>query len=78
MIGWDLDRFQRDVLLDSLQEATSAYWERRAEQLAEALPTPGDYPGSTPDPTAPARIQAAILACQRHAALLRSEDNSCQ
>lgn len=73
VIGWDLDRFQRDVLLDSLQEATPCYWERRAEQLAEALPRPGDYPGSAPDPDAPARINTQILACQRHASLLRGE-----
>ena len=71
MIGWDLTRFQRDVLLDSLQEATACYWERRADQLAEALPRHTDRPGLHPDPDRTARIAAQILACQRHAALIR-------
>jgi hypothetical protein len=72
MIGWDLDRFQREMLVDSLQEATAIYWERRAERLAEALPREGDWPGLNPDPSAGARINAQILACQRHAAVVRS------
>jgi hypothetical protein len=74
VIGWDLDRFQRDLLLDSLQEATATYWDRRAEQLAEALPRPDDLQGAAPDTTAPTRINAQILACQRHAALLRGDN----
>ena len=72
MIGWDLDRFGRDLLLDSLQEATACYWERRAEQLAEGLPREGDWVGTNPDPAAGVRINAQILACQRHASLVRS------
>jgi hypothetical protein len=73
VIGWDVDRFARDLLLDSLQEATACYWERRAEQIAEALPRPGDHPGRQPDPHAHSRIGAQILACQRHAALIRGD-----
>ena len=72
MIGWDLTRFQRDVLIDSLQEATACYWERRAEQLAEALPRPTDRPGLHPDPDRVTRISAQILACRRHAWLIRN------
>lgn len=69
MIGWDLTRFQRDVILDSLQEATACYWERRADQLATALPRPTDRPGLQPTDTGP--LLASITACRNHAALLR-------
>jgi hypothetical protein len=69
VIGWDLERFQRDLLLDSLQEASACYWERRAEQLAEALPRPTDRPGLRPTDTT--GLYAAIQACRNKAAVLR-------
>lgn len=70
MIGFDLTRFQRDVLLDCLQEASAIYWERRAGQLATGLPRPTDRPGlgETADPR---NLLAAIAACRNKAAVLR-------
>lgn len=71
MIGWDLDRMQRDVLLDSLQEATACYWERRAAQLAQGLPRPTDRIVIGDQTERVARITAQMTACRNHAALLR-------
>jgi len=74
VIGWDLERFQRDILLDSLQEASAIYWERRAEQLATGLPRPTDRPGSRsgyPEHLRVNALQAAIDACRNKAAVLR-------
>lgn len=52
-------------------EATPAYWEMRAEQLATGLPRPGDFPGRNPSPNRVEALNAAILACKQKAALLR-------
>lgn len=74
MIGWDLDRFQRDVILDSLQEATACYWERRADQLQTACHKDGDFVGAASPEQIAARDAGLILAatnCRRHARILR-------
>ena len=71
MIGYDLTRFQRDVLLDSLQEATACYWERRAKQLAEGLPRPTDRIVIGDQTERVDRITAQMTACRNHASLLR-------
>ena len=71
MIGYDLTRFQRDVLLDSLQEATACYWERRAQQLAEGLPRPTDRIVIGDQTERVDRITAQMQACRNKAAVLR-------
>lgn len=71
MIGWDLDRFQRDLILDSLQEATACYWERRAEQLAFGLPRPTDRIVIGDQTERIRRITVDMQACRNKAALLR-------
>lgn len=71
MIGYDLTRFQRDVILDSLQEASAVYWERRAEQLAEGLPRPTDRIVIGDQSERIKRITTDMTACRNHAALLR-------
>jgi hypothetical protein len=70
-IGYDLTRFQRDLVLDSLQEATACYWERRAEQLAEGLPRPTDRIVVGDQTERIARITEQMTACRNKAALLR-------
>lgn len=40
-----LAHFQRRVLVDSLLDAWSVYWERRARVLEEARPRPGEFHG---------------------------------
>jgi hypothetical protein len=73
VIGRGLGRFERDVLLDSLNEATALYWERRAAQILSGLPRPDDLPGAVPDPGRVDRIVAAAIACRNHARLLRGD-----
>lgn len=41
-----LTHMQRRVLVDSLLDAWSVYWERRARALEAARPLPGDFHGS--------------------------------
>lgn len=56
------------VLADALAEATSTYWERRAEAFENAAPRPGDYPGMA---TA-ADLSAARERCLSTAAACRA------
>lgn len=71
MIGYDLTRFQRDIILDCLQEATACYWERRAEQLAEGLPRPTDRIVIGDQDERIRRITTDMQACRNKAAVLR-------
>lgn len=52
-----LHHFARRLIQDALQEATAAYWERRADTFATV---------GTPD------ADQTALACRRHAWLLRN------
>lgn len=67
-----VDNFRRRVMADALQEATAAYWHRRAEAFDAALPRPGDYTGQASREEYEARrmrVAAIALACRERAAL---------
>lgn len=67
-----VDNFRRRVLADALQEATAAYWRRRSQAFADAMPRPGDYTGrATPEQIEAQRqrIAASALACAQRAAV---------
>lgn len=57
------------ILKQEAIEATPEYWDHRADQLAAALPRPGDRPGIQPSDHR--GLSAAISACRLHATLLR-------
>jgi hypothetical protein len=66
-----VDNFRRRVMADALQEATAAYWRRRAQTFATALPREGDFTGrATPDEIEARRqrVAAVVLACSERAA----------
>ena len=68
-----LDRFARRIVLDALNEATAAYWRRRADQLEAARWKPGDYTGhaTAEDLAAHDRaVREVAEACRNRAALL--------
>lgn len=74
-----VDHFRRRVLADALQEATAAYWERRAEVFEAARPRRGDYFGNATRDDLRAqdeRLAAMARACRSRAAvsLLGGED----
>lgn len=73
MIGHDQAvQFHQRVLQDALSEATASFWERRARQLEEAAPRPGDWPGrATPEQLSAARERclSAAAACRHRATL---------
>lgn len=67
-----VEHFRYRVLADALQEATAAYWQRRAETLEAALPRVGDFTGNaTPEDLDERRMRlaAAALACRQRATL---------
>jgi len=62
--------FQRRVLADALQEATAAYWTRRAEAFEAAIPRESDYRGRASDADVEEqryRLAASALACRQRA-----------
>ncbi len=67
-----LEHFRARVLQDALNEATSAYWLRRAAQFEDARPRLGDYHGRATRDELRTRwheLTEIALAC-RHAAQL--------
>lgn len=40
-----VEHFRARVLQDALNEATSSYWLRRADQFTAAMPRPGEFNG---------------------------------
>lgn len=63
---FDIDHFQYRLIVDAMNEATAAYWLRRARAFADALPRDGDFMGAaTPAQHAQrARANAArVEAC---------------
>jgi hypothetical protein len=67
------DQIVRRLVADAYTEGASIYWRRRARQIADALPRPGDYLGRATVAEVEARItrlEARVAACERHAALL--------
>lgn len=70
----DLLHFGTRILRDAMNEATSAYWLRRAEQFEAARPQPGDRLGTNGRRGAAeidARCAAMARACRAKAAALR-------
>ena len=62
-----LEQFRARVLADALNEASAAYWLRRAVQFDNARPRPGDYTGAaTPQQLAQrdARLAEVAQACR--------------
>lgn len=69
-----LTQFSLRILRDAMNEATAAYWLRRAEAFEAARPRPGDYPGNATMRDlrdADQRCRAAADACRRQATLAR-------
>lgn len=76
-----LERFTLRLLQDALAQATSGYWERRADELEACRSRPGDWPGAPLDSWAATmaradraqqrddRLAADALECRRHAQL---------
>jgi len=66
-------RFRARVLQDALNEATAAYWLRRAEAFENARTRPGSPPedGSTPGAVDDRRRAATAQACRNKATFLR-------
>lgn len=71
----DPDHFMHRAAREQALEATPAYWDLRAEQLAQGLPRPGDFPGRNPSANRVEALNAAILACKQKADLLRGATN---
>ena len=72
-----LEDFARRVIQDALAEATAAYWMRRADQLENARPRPGEFHGNASAEELNARDERlAALAenCRHHAELLRDPE----
>jgi len=72
-----LDHFRARVLQDALNEATAAYWLRRAEAFENARTRPRDRPGEPPGPDASQtdrardeRLAATAQACRNRAAFI--------
>jgi hypothetical protein len=72
-----IDHFQHRVVQDALQDATAAYWRRRADTFDAARPRAGDYFGRATREQVreqDARLAAAARACRARADVLsRSE-----
>ena len=67
-----VEHFRQRVLADALQEATAAYWHRRAEAFEAALPRPGDYMGQASSEEYEARrmrVAEVASACRVRAAV---------
>lgn len=67
------EQLRRRVVQDALQQATGAFWKRRAEAFEAAVSRPGDFLGrATPAQVAErdARIRATAIACRAKADLL--------
>lgn len=67
-----VEHFRRRVLQDALNEATAAYWHRRAAAFDAARPRPGDFHGRATRAqlaAADTRLAAQAAACRRAAAL---------
>lgn len=61
-------------LVDTYQQATGLWWERRAEMFDWAAPRPGDFTGKATEQDVSeraARCREAARLCRRHADLLR-------
>lgn len=74
-----VEHFRARVMADALQEATAAYWRRRARALTAALPRPDDYTGrATPEQIEERRqrVASAALACNQRAALMLGGDRA--
>ena len=70
--GGAVAHFNARVLADCLAEATSSYWQRRAEAFEDAAPRSGDYSGqSTPEDRSAARERClnTAAACRARASL---------
>jgi hypothetical protein len=70
-----LDEFGLRFVVEALQAATAAYWDRRAAQFEDALPRPSDYPGKASDAERVARAQrlkAKADACRKAGTFWRS------
>lgn len=72
-----LDMFLRRVIVDALNEASAAYWERRADVLEDAAPRPGEFHGRATRAELSAawrRCMGDARRCRAHAELLRDRD----
>jgi len=65
--------FRRRVMADALQEATAAYWRRRAETFQAAMPRATDFTGQASAEDIEARrmrLAAVTLACRQRAVFM--------
>ena len=74
-----VEHFHRRVVQDALSEATSAYWERRAEAFEWARPSLTDFPGDATLDQRRAKwreLTEVATACRNRAAvsLLQADD----
>lgn len=70
-----LQHFARRVVADALNEATRAYWLRRAEQFEAAQHKPGDFVGLSSVEqieAANAKLAEKATACRNHAQLVET------
>lgn len=68
-----VDHFRHRVMQDALQEATAAYWRRRAAAFEAAMPRPGDFTGRATAQQLEAqrmRLASMVLACRQRAAFM--------
>jgi hypothetical protein len=74
--------FRGRVVQDALSEATSAYWERRAEAFEGARPTPNEFHGNETREELRGRwlrLSGIAAACRAKARVsLRSEELSAE
>lgn len=69
-LGVHVEHFRYRVMQDALTEATAAYWRRRADLFAAALPRPDDYTGRATAAELEEqrlRVAEAVLACRQRA-----------
>ena len=70
--GGRLAHFTARILADAMSEGTAIYWERRARELENAAPRPGDFRGRASDAElaeAGRRCREAAAACRARASL---------
>jgi hypothetical protein len=73
----NLRQFQHRLIRDALNEATAAYWRRRANEFEAARPRDSDYPGNACPEQLDAqwdRLTAIAHACRNRAELCQLTD----
>lgn len=72
-----VEHFRARVLQDALNEATSSYWLRRADQFTAAMPRPGEFHGQRTDDRLDEKVvelAGIVQACRARASVALVQD----